>query len=184
MVEINKLCMYMTTKPVVSEWECTTPILPSPNSLTNALNMPWSETTPYTWPPKILLWKNMMEDSKIFSKRFMITNINLNLNNKDYGMNTDSSTIWSHRWLRVKEALFGPVKTMTEMFNLISLLKDTDHWDWWPQSCLLPEMLLKLKPLMVPLPDITDSINKEKKPPLTLLLLSSHGLEDYSIEVN
>lgn len=44
--------------------------------------------------------------------------------------------------------------------------------------------LLKLKLLMEQLLDITECINKENKPLLTLLLAFLPGLEDYYTELN
>lgn len=61
----------------------------------------------------------MMADSRIFSKIFMTINIKNNSNQKNYGMNTDSLTIWLLKSSRVKEAMFGLAKTMMVMFNLI-----------------------------------------------------------------
>lgn len=42
--------------------------------------------------------------------------------------NTDSSMIWSLKLSKVKVVLFGLAKTMTVMFNQISLPKDSDLW--------------------------------------------------------
>ena len=42
---------------------------------------------------------------------------------RKYGMNTDLLMIWSHIWLNLMEVMYGLVKIMMEMFNLIVLLK-------------------------------------------------------------
>lgn len=86
-------------------------------------NMPYKDNILCTWQPKILFWKNMMEDSKIFLKKFIRKNIKNNSRPRNYGISTDSSMIWLPIWSNRKEVLFGRVKTMMVMFNLILLLK-------------------------------------------------------------
>lgn len=70
-----------------------------------------------------------MADLKIFSKIFMILNTNKNFKLKKFGMNIDSLMIWLLKLLREKEDMFGHVKTMMVMSNLILLLKAMDLWD-------------------------------------------------------
>jgi len=65
----------------------------------------------------------MMADSRIFSKIFMILNTNHNSKPRKFGINIDSLMIWSLKLLREKEDMFGHVKIMMVMFNLILLLK-------------------------------------------------------------
>lgn len=99
-------------------------------------------------------------------------------------MNTDLLMIWLLIWLKVKVVLYGLVKTTTEMFNRILLLKDLVLLDLWPVSWFLQMELLKLRLLMEQSLDITDYINKVKKPLLTQLLQFSLGVEDLNIEQN
>jgi hypothetical protein len=61
----------------------------------------------------------MTEDSKIFSNKFMTHNIKKNSKAKSFGINIDSSMIWSLKSLKAKEVMFGHVKTMMVMFNPI-----------------------------------------------------------------
>lgn len=70
-----------------------------------------------------------MVDLKIFSKIFMILNTNKNSKLKKFGMNIDSLMTWLLKLLRGKEDMFGHVKTMMVMSNLILLLKAMDLWD-------------------------------------------------------
>ena len=101
-----------------------------PISLILASNMPFKETIHFTWPPKIPSWKNMMVDLKIFSKIFMIRNTNKNSKLKKFGMNIDSLMIWLLKLLRDKEDMFGHVKTMMVMSNLILSLKVLLFYLW------------------------------------------------------
>lgn len=157
-------------------------------SLTSALNMLFKETTHVTWLLKILSWNYMTVDSKIFSKKSMTLIISNNSKKRNFGTSIDSLMIWLLTQSNLMEVSCGPARTMMEMFNLISLLKVTDLLVSWLQSLDAHVEPLKLKPLMVPLLDIIDSINKVKKPQLTQLLLCLHGpkvldTEDNSITI-
>jgi len=67
-----------------------------------------------------------MVDSKIFLKRFMqkITRSNLRL--RDFGMSIDLLMIWLLTQLRAMVDLYGPARTMMEMFSQTSLPRGTD----------------------------------------------------------
>lgn len=68
----------------------------------------------------------MMVDSRIFSKKFSMLNIKLNLMRKNFGMNIDLLMIWLLMLSNLMVDLSGLVKIMMVMFNLISLLKVMD----------------------------------------------------------
>lgn len=65
----------------------------------------------------------MMVDLRIFSKKYMKNNIRNNSKLKSYGMNIDLLMIWLPIWLNLTVVLYGLVKIMMVMFNLIVLLK-------------------------------------------------------------
>lgn len=64
-----------------------------------------------------------MVDLRIFSKKYMKNNIRNNSKLKSYGMNIDLLMIWLPIWLNLTVVLYGLVKIMMVMFNLIVLLK-------------------------------------------------------------
>lgn len=64
-----------------------------------------------------------MVDLRIFSKKYMKNNIRNNSKLKSYGMNIDLLMIWLLIWLNLTVVLYGLVKIMMVMFNLIVLLK-------------------------------------------------------------
>lgn len=116
---LNKLLKFSISLDLVVLWECIIWILLLLNLLINASNMLWIEIILFISLPKILLWRNMMVDSKIFSKISMIINTKLNLKPKDYGMNIDLLMIWLLMWSNLMVDLYGLAKIMMVMFNLI-----------------------------------------------------------------
>jgi hypothetical protein len=87
--------------------------------LTVVSNLLYKETILYIWQQRTQYWRNMMVDLRIFSKKYMKNNIRNNLKLKSYGMNIDLLMIWLPIWLNLTVVLYGLVKIMMVMFNLI-----------------------------------------------------------------
>ena len=108
---------------VVSEWECTI-LIKVLNALLIAVStLHFNVNILCIWPPRTLSWRNMMVDSRIFSKEFMKKNIKKSLRLRRFGMNTDSLTIWLPIWLNLMVDMCGLARIMMVMFNLTVLLK-------------------------------------------------------------
>ena len=130
-----------------------------------------------TSPQRTLFWKSMMVALKIFSKNFMMVNTSLNLKNLRFGMSIVSLMILLLTLSNQTEVLFGPVRTMMVMSNLILLLKDMALSVLWLQSLLPLTAQLKLRQLTALLHAITVNTRKVKKllqiqsPPFSLGLV-------------
>ena len=104
---------------VVLVWVCITPMKVLIALLTVVSNLLYKETILYIWQQRTQYWRNMMVDLRIFSKKYMKNNIRNNLKLKSYGMNIDLLMIWLPIWLNLTVVLYGLVKIMMVMFNLI-----------------------------------------------------------------
>jgi len=174
-----------TSQRMEAAWSaCTTLMNPSETSPTNPLTMLWTETIHYTYQQRTQSLRNMMVNLRTYSRRFMKSNTKQSLRRKRFGMNTDWLMTWSPTWLSLMVVSFGLARTTMVMSNLTALLKVTAPLDWWLQSLLILMAVLRLKLLTVLSLDIIDNTRRDKRLQLTLLLLSTHGLEDFFTELN
>jgi len=129
--EANQISIFqfINIQALELDYLCLIMIAPLNHSPMLASNMPSAETILSIWPQKILFLRSMTADSKISSKTFIKQHIKNNFKPKNYGMNTDWSTIWSLKSLKDKEDMYGPARTMMVMFNQISLPKVMDLLD-------------------------------------------------------
>ena len=147
-------------------------------------NILLKETILYTWALRIPFLKDMMADSKIFSKKYMTIHTNQTSSKKDFGMNTDLLMIWLHKLLNLTEDLFGHAKTMMVMFNQILSPKVTDLLVSWLQCSSVQTDALRLKLHMEQSLGIIECTNKVKKQAQTQLLVFLLGLEVWLRELN
>ena len=134
---IKLLWKYLISQELELWWVCTIQMSRLLNSLIHVSSMLSKETTRFIWAQKTQFLKSMMEDLKIFLKKFIRKIINRSLILESFGMSTGLLTIWSHIASSQKEDSYGHAKTMMEMSNQMLLLRDMDLLDWWLQSLLL-----------------------------------------------
>jgi len=124
-----------------------------------------------------------MEDLKIYLLKCMKRNTRKSLLKLVSNMTIILLILWLLIWSNLKVDLYGPVKTMTVMYNLIHSLKVLVPLVLWHLSFYLQTDLLNLKLLMVLSLDIIDVTKKVKQLLLTLSLVSMPGLLVYGTEV-
>jgi len=124
-----------------------------------------------------------MVDLKIYLLKCMKRNTRKSLLKLVSNMTIILLILWLLIWSNLKVDLYGPVKTMMVMYNLIHSLKVLVPLVLWHLFFYLQTDLLNLKLLMVLSPDITDYTNKVKKLLPTLSPVSMHGLLVFGTEV-
>jgi len=117
-----------------------------------------------------------MVDSKIYLLKCTKRNTRKSLPKLVSNMTIILLILWLLIWSNLKVDLYGPVKTMMVMYNLIHSLKVSVPLVLWHLFFYLQTDLLNLKLLMVLSPDITDYTKRVKKLLPTLLPVSMHGL--------
>jgi len=105
-------------------WVCITPMSPLLDLLMRAFNMLLTEDTHFIWAPRTLSWRDMMVDSRTFSRKFINLHTKLNSSKWVFGTSIDLLMIWLLMLSKVKVVMFGPARIMTVMSKVILSLKD------------------------------------------------------------
>jgi len=112
-------------------WACITQMNQSLDSHIHVSNMQLIENSHSTWVQRIQSWRDMMEDSKIFSKRFTKLNIRPSLKNWKFGTSIDLLMIWLHTLSSHKVDMSGHARTMMVMYSPTLSLKALDPLVSW-----------------------------------------------------
>jgi len=111
---------------VDQSWECTTLMNQSDLLLTLVSNMHFWKTIHWSYQPRTLFWRSMMEDLKIFLKKSIRNNILISSKPRRLITSIVLLMTWSLKLLREVVDLFGLAKTMMEMSKVTLLHKDMD----------------------------------------------------------